>query len=192
MYLADTFQQCSTAIFLIVQGVSWSWAVHCKGTIPKIRNTYSQKRNCAATVLISTFMFLWAIYIFPCSVCLFFCRKLGGPNVGIYRSLTDISMWKKLGLSPRNSFSGNTVHKSRFLCKVGPGRSPSCAALPPPPLSGPSGSWPPPRPPWHSATLQAAEELAFWRPLTQQNSWPSGGHLVSRIAGLLVAKNSAE
>ncbi len=54
---------------------------------------------------IPTFMILWAIYIFLWSVCLFCCRKIGGPNVGIYRSLTDTWMWK-LGLRPRYSFSG--------------------------------------------------------------------------------------
>ncbi len=48
---------------------------HCKEPIPKIRNKHSQKRSCTATVLISTFMCRWAIYIFPRSICLFFCRK---------------------------------------------------------------------------------------------------------------------
>jgi hypothetical protein len=37
------------------QYLSWT---HCTDTIPKIRNIYSQKRNCAASVLISTFMCL--------------------------------------------------------------------------------------------------------------------------------------
>jgi len=80
--------------------------IHLKDTIPKIRNKYSQERNCGATVPVPTFMLLWVIYTFLWSVCLFCCRKIGGPNVGIYRiSLTDTWMWN-LGLRPRNSFAG--------------------------------------------------------------------------------------
>jgi hypothetical protein len=77
-------------------------AIHCKDSIPKIRNTYFQKRNCSATVPVSTFMCLWAIYIFPRSICLFCCRKICGPILGIYNSLTDTRMWK-LRLRPRNT-----------------------------------------------------------------------------------------
>jgi hypothetical protein len=87
---------------------------HCKDTIPKIRNKYSQKRNCAATVPIPTFRFLWAIYIFPWSVCLFCCRKIGGPNVGRNISLVKYGVrslkfiWAPVyscthWLGPRNS-----------------------------------------------------------------------------------------
>ncbi len=73
----------------------------------QIWNKYSQKWNCAASVPVPKFMFLWAIYIFPWSVCLFCCRKIGGPIVGIYKSLTETMMWK-LGLRPRSLFSGST------------------------------------------------------------------------------------
>ncbi len=52
---------------------------------------------------VSTFTCLWAIYIYSQSVCLFCC----GPILGIYKSLTETWMWK-LGLRPRNSFSGKT------------------------------------------------------------------------------------
>ncbi len=48
---------------------------HCKEKMPKIWNKYSQTRNIGASVLISTFMCLWANYIFPRWVCLFCWRK---------------------------------------------------------------------------------------------------------------------
>ncbi len=59
-----------------------------------MQTKYSQKRNCAAAVPVSKLMGLWAIYIFPRLVCLFCCRKVCGPILGIYKSLTDTWMWK--------------------------------------------------------------------------------------------------
>jgi hypothetical protein len=55
---------------------------------------YCQKRNCAALFPIPTFMYLWEIYIFPGSVCLFGCTKICRPILGICKSLTDTWMWK--------------------------------------------------------------------------------------------------
>ncbi len=83
------------------------FTTHCKDTIPKMRKKYSQKRSCAATVPIPTFMCLWAIDIFPQSICLFCCKKICGQILGIYKSLTDTWMWK-LGLRPQNFQKRNT------------------------------------------------------------------------------------
>ncbi len=58
-------------------------------------------------------MFLWAVYIFPGSVCLFCCRKKGGPNLGIYRSLTDTWMWK-LGLRPAQLLFWEYINRNFF------------------------------------------------------------------------------
>jgi hypothetical protein len=58
-------------------------------------------------VPVPTFMYLRAIYIFPRSVRLLCSSKIGGPIVGIYKSLTYTWMWK-LGTRQRSFISGNT------------------------------------------------------------------------------------
>ncbi len=90
--------------------------LQCKDTIPKIWNKYYQKLKCAASFPIPTFMFRWAIYIFPRSVCLFCCRKISGQIVRIYKSLTDTWMWKLERRGRAVSFRG--IHKSDFPCSV--------------------------------------------------------------------------
>ncbi len=61
-------------------------------------------------------------YIFPGSVCLFGCRKIGRTILGIYKFLTDTWMWK-LGdrtlllcsVRPRSFIFGNTSIGTRHL-----------------------------------------------------------------------------
>ncbi len=50
-----------------------------------------------------------------CAVCLFCCREICGPILGIYKSLADTGMWK-LGLRLCNSFS--MKHKRDFRCNT--------------------------------------------------------------------------
>jgi hypothetical protein len=68
----------------------------CKESIPKIRNKNIQKWNCTASVRIPIHhVSVSDLYcIFPRSVCLWCCRKIGGPIVGIYKSLTETWMWE--------------------------------------------------------------------------------------------------
>ncbi len=67
---------------------------------------YSFPRNCVALVLISTFMCLWAICIFPGSVDIFPARRKMQIDCGNIK-ITHRPWLRKLGLWPRNSFSGN-------------------------------------------------------------------------------------
>ncbi len=85
--------------------------------------------NCAALVVsISTFMCLWAIYIFRGSVHIFSCSRIGRLIVGIYKSLTDTWMLK-LGLWSHNSLSGNICFEFSVLCLLQCGQVGSLSAL---------------------------------------------------------------
>jgi hypothetical protein len=53
---------------------------------------------------------------------IFSCSRIGRPIAGIYKALTDSQMWK-LGLRPRNSFSGNICFKFSVLCLCSVGRA---------------------------------------------------------------------
>jgi len=79
------------------------------------KKMYSQERNCATSVPISTFMFLRAIYVFPQIVHLFSCRRIGRRVVGIYKSLTEMWM-QELGLQLLSFISGNICFELPMQC----------------------------------------------------------------------------
>ncbi len=62
----------------------------------------------------STFMFLWAIHIFPGSVYLFFCSKIDGPRIrGICKSL---QIYEELETRPSIFYSGNLCFEFSVKC----------------------------------------------------------------------------
>ncbi len=74
---------------------------------------YSQKRNCAASFLTSTFLCLWAIYLIPGTVgphTVFSYSRTGRP-------IAQRHMKEEIGTEPRNSFSGNICFEFSVLCR---------------------------------------------------------------------------
>ncbi len=95
----------------------WTGFPNVKGHQWKCTCTRQQKSHLCIPFLgisvpISTFMCLWAINIFPGPH--IFLQQNKQMIVGTYKSLTDTWMWK-LGLWPRNFFSGNMYFKFSIL-----------------------------------------------------------------------------
>ncbi len=96
-------------------------------TVLKIGKKYSQKGNCEASVPICTFIYLWSILICPQSVSQFGCSKIGGPILGICKSLTCRCVNMELGIKAakfyfweyiiRILFAVYAVYNNVNLCK---------------------------------------------------------------------------
>ncbi len=97
----------------------WKWDINV--LFPFIEsqkwNCYFQNRIIMFCLPVPTLIYLWEIYIFPGSVCLFCCRKICGVILGIYKSLTDTWMWK-LGLRSRNSQKRNSYLEFSLECML--------------------------------------------------------------------------
>ncbi len=87
-------------------------SLHCNGNSFYIFLSWELRGLILAPI--STFICLWAIYIFPRSVHIFPPAEKADPS-WVYNSPTDTWMWK-LGLRPRYSFTGNICFKFSAFC----------------------------------------------------------------------------
>ncbi len=86
---------------------------------PKMGNKYSQKRNCATTVPISTFMFLWAFYISPRSISLFCCREYVDRSWSYTnRSQTHECIWDWAAQFPEKEYINGIFVAVRENCQL--------------------------------------------------------------------------
>ncbi len=96
---------------------------------------YFQNRIIMFCLPISTFMHLWAIYMFPGSVCLFCCSQRGRLMLGIYINSSQIHECRNWVWGPTVSFLG--IHKSDFrysaslslFFSIGERKNPACIYL---------------------------------------------------------------
>jgi hypothetical protein len=85
---------------------------------------YSQKWNCYFQIRVihnilspSSYTHISVRDLYISRICrLFCCRKICGPILGIYKSITDTWIWK-LGLRPHNSQKRNTYLGLSLQCK---------------------------------------------------------------------------
>ena len=71
-----------------------SWESKCKCLVliyifPKMKLLFPKQNYNVLSPYSYTLIYLWEIYIFPGSVCLFCCREICGPILGIYKLLSD-------------------------------------------------------------------------------------------------------
>ncbi len=100
-------------------GYNPTWMSGSHLCIPRnetLQPPYFQNRIIMVCLPIPTLIYLWEIYIFLGSVCLFCCSQICGPILGIYKSLPDTWMWK-LGLRPRK-IPRKGINKWGFRCST--------------------------------------------------------------------------
>jgi hypothetical protein len=102
--------------YRVIMGmINYLWRLHWKDKIPKFWNKYSQKRNIGVSVPVSTYVRLWAIYIFPPSVCLICWRKY------VERSWDYINLSQTHECGNRGwgrAIPRKGIHKWDFCCSV--------------------------------------------------------------------------